>query len=1038
MPRGAVTASEELSARYNGFFSYRSPYRFAAKRLERALHAIASRHDDHDGFRIFLDTSDLKPGPLRENVYGALRRSNYLVVLIDGATATSQWVSDEIAYWLDKGGARDRLYLVRVDRKANLGWRNGRFEDSTSIPEPLRDLFQDEPKWIDFSGWGLFGRRENGLPGLGAALMEADPAEFGLVEAENQRRRARTRTLLTGAMAFLLVIATVAAIVAVDNERRAAENEDQALAQADSAEALLAADNSPTLAIERALRAASRSDSPTVRSALLAVSQTARRLRRAVIYPELDTGHSADDARFSSDGTTLVAWGRDRTAGTSRVQAWNVPTGAVIASTTVHALDLYNVALVGNQFVAACSASGPVLVDLSAGSTTGLDRGWRDEHGLVCDVREFDGGAVLLAADSTGDGSAHVVGRNGEVLTTDGATSIAVHPFARSAVLAGPAGVVLVTADSETQVSTRPGGVAEFADAVGNFLVAWGPLEWGVVTQGPAGPTIRALAVSAGAVDVSPVLDAGRMTGELAWITGDGMVGWTADGTGARVENAQGEPGWIPYGTRLEPLAYQQFVAVYRNTAIVVLTPGSLPLDGPPLTTDWTQSVIEARLGAPEQSGDEPVLARCAGHDAVLLATDLPEGGSLLVGDYGESRRLAGRGSFTDSCQAIDISGSLTTVPGLGSLEVPGVNERVELRSTLIADAVAVSPAGDQVAIVKSGFPIEILSTLPPNELPRPWDVTTGRGGVVSALGERELFIEGDLVIADGAGVVGRVRLPEVTDIEAVRPDGTGAAIAVLRPGPARILLAGEHGVEPAHAECQEPVTYLPGIEFARSLTAAEAQIPVAVGETGFVDCRDGRAVPWEPGHQVLSYDVGKNIGRIVTRTDDAVTVTTWTRGDASSLRTMQGPPLPPAGGAVSFDPGGQMALTYPINGRRLTLYRNEGDRWLEALSLATVLPGVVDAQVVDAGTLVLAVSAEGGFELFDVATGRLVASDPGLTASYEPVVGGFSARRVGDDLFVVLETTSLNASATVRIPVGIPALKRQLCSLYPADDCDR
>ena len=165
--------------------------------------------------------------------------------------------------------------------------------------------------------------------------------------------------------------------------------------------------------------------------------------------------------------------------------------------------------------------------------------------------------------------------------------------------------------------------------------------------------------------------------------------------------------------------------------------------------------------------------------------------------------------------------------------------------------------------------------------------------------------------------------------------------------------------------------------------------------------------------------------------------MTTWTRDDPSSLRTTAGPPLPPAGGSVSFDRAGQLALTYSSTGRGLTLYRRDGERWLQTLSLAVGLTRVVDAQVVDGGTLVLAVGHEGGFELFDAATGRLVASDPGLEASYAQEVTGFSTRRVGDDLFVVLDTANdTDASATVRIPIGIPALRRQLCSLYSTTEC--
>ena len=368
----------------------------------------------------------------------------------------------------------------------------------------------------------------------------------------------------------------------------------------------------------------------------------------------------------------------------------------------------------------------------------------------------------------------------------------------------------------------------------------------------------------------------------------------------------------------------------------------------------------------------------------------------------GRSRMLAGRGSFTASCQAVDIGGSLSTVSGFGTSDVPGLSDRVMVRSTLIADAVAVAPVGDRVAIVKSGFPVEILSTLQSNDLPRPWDVTTRRGGVVTALGERELFVEDGLVIADGSGVVSRVPLTEATRIVAPRPDGTGAAIMVSQPGHDQILLVGDHGVESTHPQCLGPVIYVPGADYTRSLDAAEAQIPVTAGEAGFVDCRDGRAVSWGSGVELTDYDVGSSTGRIVTRMNGVTTVTTWTRGDRSSLRTTHGPSLP-SDGETSFDPAGHTALTHPAGTRRLTVHRFDGERWREEVSLTSGLPAIAAAQVVDGGTLVLAISPDGGFELFDIATGRIVASDPSLASTYVPVTASFSARRVGDDLFVVL-----------------------------------
>ena len=314
-----MTVEREQEPSNSAFVSYRSPYRRVAERLQRSLYRIADRHEEQTGeFRVFLDSSALKPGPLRENVYSALRRSHHLVVLLDAHTATSDWVSDEITHWLGNGGRADRLFLVRVDPDADLGWDGERFTNTAAVPAPLRELFREEPKWIDFRPRRLLGPDQAGLAGLCGALMDADVEQFGLVEAANQRDQVRTRTRLAGVMAVLLVLAVVAAIFAYVNQQRAQANTDQAQAQADSAEALPAAQGSPTLAIERALQAAARSDSPTVRSALLAVSQAAGRLVHAVVYPEADTGHPTAAAHFSGDGGTLLAWGADREPGTSR------------------------------------------------------------------------------------------------------------------------------------------------------------------------------------------------------------------------------------------------------------------------------------------------------------------------------------------------------------------------------------------------------------------------------------------------------------------------------------------------------------------------------------------------------------------------------------------------------------------------------------------------------------------------------------------------------------------------------------------------
>lgn len=58
---------------------------------------------------------------------------------------------------------------------------------------------------------------------------------------------------------------------------------------------------------------------------------------------------------------------------------------------------------------------------------------------------------------------------------------MAAHPSASSAIVAGPAGGVLVTASKEETVTTTP-GTAKFADAQDGFLVKLAQQGWRIVT----------------------------------------------------------------------------------------------------------------------------------------------------------------------------------------------------------------------------------------------------------------------------------------------------------------------------------------------------------------------------------------------------------------------------------------------------------------------------------------------------------------------------------------------------------------------------
>ncbi|WP_169515793.1 toll/interleukin-1 receptor domain-containing protein [Amycolatopsis nigrescens] len=1010
-------------SRYHAFISYRSTARRAAKRLKHDLYAIAKRHAAGTGFAVYLDTSDLRPGPLSEEILTAVAQSRCLIVLLDRTTVESSWVAQEISHWLDSGGSPERLFLVRLDPELNLDWdpARGTFREPDALPAPLRELFEVEQKWIELADRSLF-RGHEGLAALCAALMDVDANEYLLEEATYQRGRTRTITAVAVVMTLLFGAAAIGAIAAVNNQREAERNAEQARAQADASEALLAAEDSPTLAIERALRAARRDDGPTVRSAMLAVSQAARRLQRALVYPEAETGHPATGTSFSADGARLVAWGAGRERDTSALRVWEVDTGRVAATVTTDVTDLRDITFLGSNHLAACSAAGPVLIELAAAKTTRLGPPGR----TACEVHSFADGVILL----NGGGTAYLVDVRGTTVTFDGVDSVAAHPKARAAVVAGPAGVAVVAGGKRLPLTASAAWSARFADGHGGFLVASGAREWGVVTLQGGVPSLRTWTVPADAADVAPLLKSNRLTGDLAWITADGTIGWTRDDRRTKVEDPDGYPRSIPLPTRLEPLASENFVALHDDDAAVVRSPGELP---PNAEEAWTQVAVKDWIVAHDGGPPEPIAARCAERSEVMIHTDVPENGSLLIDGNARTDRIDGRGEFTGridgQCDAVAIGRSLSAIPQLG-------DEPVVLRGTLVADTVAVAPVGDRVALLKPGFAIEILSTLTADSLPKPWDVTTEQGGAVTALGERQVFPRSEeLVIAGATGVVDRVPLPASAELLAARPDGTGAALAEY--GSKRAWLVDGRTVLPSDACTDKSVSYLPGPDFATSRADAEAQIPVArVDDSQYLDCRDGRTVSSGPRPEILSYEIGAGTGRIVARAGNRTTVTTWPRDGGSGVTTMDGPPLLDERSATSFDEAGRLALTYTPGARDVTLYRRDTDGWTRRLNLATRLPRIAAAQTVDGGTLVLAVSTTGGFELFDAETGRLLAADLGLSLG-QAEVEQISSRRAGDMLSVSLRHKgSTRMEGTIRIPVGVPALKRQLCSLHPAADC--
>jgi hypothetical protein len=137
------------------------------------------------------------------------------------------------------------------------------------------------------------------------------------------------------------------------------------------------------------------------------------------------------------------------------------------------------------------------------------------------------------------------------------------------------------------------------------------------------------------------------------------------------------------------------------------------------------------------------------------------------------------------------------------------------------------------------------------------------------------------------------------------------------------------------------------------------------------------------------------------------------------------------------LDDSSQAALTHAIGSPELIIHRRQGGAWRRTLTVTTGIGDLAGVGLVDNGTLIIAVTAKGGFELYDAESDRRLVHDPSLTINGVKNVTGFSAVRVGDELFVYLQADhAVTASGVIDIPVRVGALKHQLCDLYAAAGC--
>lgn len=273
---GSAGADRSPAARYDAFISYsHAADNTLAPALRNALQRFATPWrvfrwtNPTRLLRIFQDQASLSANPkLWPAIEAALAAADWFVLFASPVAASSAWVGKEVDFWCQHKPV-DRLLIVQTD--GEVVWDPGAadfdWSRTTALPDRLRQVFADEPRWID-ARWARTSKEFNlkdprfrDLVAELAAPLRGVPKDELIGEDIRQLRRLEIwRNAAMALLSLLLAGATAAAWVAV-RQRSLAE---QRLATAQRNE-------SKALAIRASAERDGRGPETTVRIALAAL-----------------------------------------------------------------------------------------------------------------------------------------------------------------------------------------------------------------------------------------------------------------------------------------------------------------------------------------------------------------------------------------------------------------------------------------------------------------------------------------------------------------------------------------------------------------------------------------------------------------------------------------------------------------------------------------------------------------------------------------------------------------------------------------------
>ena len=208
---------------YDVFISYaRSVSTPLAIDLQHELERFAKKWNQVRAVRVFRDDSSMSANTgLWSTIESALTTARYLILIATPESAASEYVGNEVRWWLEHKGAESILLVLAGGR---LTWDRvgGGFTPDSVVPPVLQHAFPEEPRWIDVTWYGQPGsagasdpRFQERVADLSAPVRGVDrDALIGANLAEHRKTMRRARFAIA-TLATLLVAALIAGGVAV-------------------------------------------------------------------------------------------------------------------------------------------------------------------------------------------------------------------------------------------------------------------------------------------------------------------------------------------------------------------------------------------------------------------------------------------------------------------------------------------------------------------------------------------------------------------------------------------------------------------------------------------------------------------------------------------------------------------------------------------------------------------------------------------------------------------------------------------------------